>query len=421
MRYLVDKVETERLEHLPRSQFEMRDSRADLRGSPIEVFLVFLRLGCVSFGGPVAHLGYFQKELIVQRRWCDEDRFSEMIALAQSLPGPSSSQVCFGMGVVRAGWLGGIAAWTAFTLPSALLMFGFAFGATLLSGKLGLRLVHGLQLVAVSVVAQAVMTMQRSLAPDRQRIALAMAALAIVLFGPPRFATLLAIAGGGWAGLLLFRAAPAKQEESAPLPVSKRWALVCCIILVVLLVSLPILAHVTGRLELQALSAFYQTGALVFGGGHVVLPLLENAVVAPGWVSEPTFLSGYGAAQAVPGPLFTFGAFLGASIQGTPHRVLFGLFGLFGLSAPGLLAMAAVLPFWEQLRRIQSVQSGLRGINAAVVGVLIAALYTPLWTSTVRSSVDFWFAAVAFAMLTVGKVQPWIVVVCVSVAFLVVG
>jgi chromate transporter len=384
----------------------------------LEVFLIFLRLGCISFGGPVAHLGYFQKELVVQRRWCDEHNFAGIIALAQSLPGPSSSQVCFAMGVVRAGWIGGIAAWTAFTLPSALVMFGFAFGAELLSARLGLRLVHGLQLVAVAVVAQAVLTMQRSLAPDRQRIALAMGSLAIVLFGPPRFATLLAISVGAVVGLLWFRPDQTTEVQSAPILVSKRWALVCCIIFIGLLVALPILAHITGRLELQALSAFYRTGALVFGGGHVVLPLLAQAVVAPGWVSEPTFLSGYGAAQALPGPLFTFSAFLGASIRGTPHHVLLGLLGLFGLSAPGLLAMGAVLPFWGNLRGIPSVQGVLRGINASVVGVLIAALYAPLWISSVRTSVDFWFALLAFALLTVGKVQPSIVVLCVSLASL---
>jgi chromate transporter len=399
----------------------MPDSPTHLRGSPLEVFLVFLRLGCVSFGGPVAHLGYFQKELVEQLRWCDEDRFSETIALAQSLPGPSSSQVCFAMGVIRAGWLGGLAAWTAFTLPSALLMFGFAFGAALFSGKLGLRLVHGLQLVAVAVVAQAVMTMQRTLAPDRRRVALAIVALAIVLFGPPRFATLLAIVGGGLVGLIVLRAPRTTRAEPAPLPVSKGWAVVCCLVLFGLLVSLPILSYLTGRLEVRVLWAFYRTGALVFGGGHVVLPLLENAVVAPGLVSEPAFLSGYGAAQALPGPLFTFGAFLGASVRGTTHRVLLGLIGLFGLSAPGLLAMAAVLPFWESLRGVQSVQSALRGVNAAVVGVLVAALYTPLWTSTVRTSGDFWFALVAFALLTMGKVQPWVVVVCVSGAYVVLG
>jgi len=390
------------------------------KGSVLEVFLVCLRLGCVSFGGPIAHLGYFQKELVTQRRWCDEDSFAEIIALGQSLPGPSSSQVCFGLGIVRAGWLGGVAAWTGFTLPSALLMLGFAFGTALLSGRFGVRLIHGLQIVAVAVVAQAVLTMQRSLAPDRQRIAIALVALAVVLFGPTQFATLVAIVGGAVAGIVMFRSINISQAKPAMIQASKTVAVICGLVFFLLLVSLPIAAHFAGGMEIEALSAFYRSGALVFGGGHVVLPLLENAVVAPGWVSQSTFLSGYGAAQALPGPLFTFGAFLGASIHGSPHRILLGLTGLFGLSAPGLLAMAAVLPFWETLRKIQSVQSALRGVNAAVVGVLIAALFTPLWTSTVRNSSDFWFALAAFTLLTVWKMQPWIVVCGVSVLYLLV-
>lgn len=398
----------------------MPDKQEHSREFVPEVFFVFLRLGCISFGGPIAHLGYFQKELVAQRRWCDEDSFAEIIALAQSLPGPSSSQVCFGMGVVRAGWLGGVAAWTGFTLPSALLMLGFAFGTALLSERFGVRLIHGLQIVAVAVVAQAVLTMQRSLAPDRERIAIAILALAIALFGPAQLATFVAIVFGAIAGLAMFRRVNTSTPKTSSIQASKPWAVVCGLIFLVLLVSLPFAARFTGRIDMQALSAFYRSGALVFGGGHVVLPLLENAVVAPGWVSQSTFLSGYGAAQALPGPLFTFGAFLGASIQGTSHRLLLGLIGLLGLSAPGLLAMAAVLPFWETLRKIRSVQSALRGVNAAVVGVLIAALFNPLWTSTVRNSSDFWMALVAFTLLAVWKVQPWIVVCGISVLFLVV-
>ncbi|MES2390925.1 MAG: chromate efflux transporter [Acidobacteriota bacterium] len=399
----------------------MENIQEPVRGSVVEVFLVFLRLGCVSFGGPIAHLGYIQKELVVERQWCDEDSYAEIIALAQSLPGPSSSQVSFGMGVLRAGWLGGAAAWTGFTLPSALLMFGFAFGTSLLSGPFGVRLIHGLQIVAVAVVAQAVLTMQRSLAPDRERIAIAIVALAVVLFGPAHLATLLAILGGGIAGVAMFPPLEMSQSKAAVFHASKMVGVACGLFFFTLLVLLPIAAHVTGNLEIEALSAFYRSGALVFGGGHVVLPLLENAVVAPGWVSQSTFLSGYGAAQALPGPLFTFGAFLGASFHGITHRILFGSIGLFTLSAPGLLAMAAVLPFWDSMRPIQFVHSALRGVNAAVVGVLIAALFTPLWITTVRNSSDFWFALVAFTLLTVWEIQPWVVVCGVSVSSLLVS
>lgn len=380
------------------------------QGTAREVFLAFLRLGCVSFGGPVAHLGYFQEDIVAQRGWCDEDNYAELIALAQSLPGPSSSQVCFGLGVLRAGWLGGIAAWAAFTLPSALLMFLFAFGVTYLSGATGVRVVHGLQLVAVAIVAQAVMTMQRSLAPDRERMALAVGALAIVSFGPARFGTLIAIGAAALAGLLLFRKVPASSHKAFRLRPSRLVGVACAVALLGLLFLLPVLGHITQALAVQVFSAFYTCGALVFGGGHVVLPLLESAVVAPGWVKESVFLSGYGAAQAVPGPLFTFGAFLGASIPGS-HRVAFGLLGLIGLSVPGLLAMSAVLPFWQSWRERRAVQSALRGVNAAVVGVLIAALFSPLWTSAVRGSADFCIALLAFVLLTQWKLQPILVVV----------
>lgn len=380
------------------------------QGTVPEVFLAFLRLGCVSFGGPIAHLGYFQEDLVAQRQWCDEDSYAELIALAQSLPGPSSSQVCFGLGVLRAGWLGGVAAWIAFTLPSALLMLLFAFGATYLSGATGVRIVHGLQLVAVAIVAQAVMTMQRSLAPDRERMALAVGALAIVSFGPARFATLIAIGAGALFGLMLFRKIPPSSHKTFRLRPSRLVGMSCAVVLLGLLIVLPMLGQLTHALALQVLSAFYTCGALVFGGGHVVLPLLESAVVAPGWVKESVFLSGYGAAQAVPGPLFTFGAFLGASIPGS-HRILFGLLGLIGLSAPGLLAMSAVLPFWQGWRERRPVQAALRGVNAAVVGVLIAALFSPLWTSAIHGSADFCIALLAFVLLTQWKLQPILVVV----------
>jgi chromate transporter len=374
------------------------------------VFLAFLRLGCVSFGGPIAHLGYFERELVAGRGWCAEESYAEMIALAQSLPGPSSSQVCFALGVLRAGWAGGVAAWIGFSLPSAVLMIAFAFGSAFLSGTVGLRVVHGLQLVAVAIVAQAVMTMQRSLAPDRERMALALGGLAIVLFLPSPLATLFAIVLGGLAGLVWFRSMPLPKPKALVLPSSKAGARVCAVVLVGLLLGLPLLSHFTHALTVRVLAAFYACGALVFGGGHVVLPLLRSAVVDPGWVKESVFLSGYGAAQAVPGPLFSFGGFLGASIQGVSHRIGFGLMGVLGLSAPGLLAMGAVLPFWGRWREVRGVQSALRGVNAAVVGVLIAALFSPLWTSTVHGARDFCVALVAFVLLTQWKTPPILLV-----------
>ena len=340
------------------------------QGSVLEVFVAFLRLGCHSFGGPIAHLGYFEHEFVEKRSWCDEDTFAELIALAQSLPGPASSQVAFAMGIVRAGWLEGVAAWTAFTLPSAVLIFAFAVGGMLLSGTAGTNLIHGLQVVAVAVVAQAALTMQRSLAPDRSRITVALAAMAITLFGPTQFSTLLAIMGGGIAGWMMFRPIELSPHPTRPTRFSKTVAAVCACLLLALLILLPMIGRLNQSLGVQVFSAFYRSGALVFGGGHVVLPLLQNAVVARGWVTQQSFLAGYGAAQALPGPLFTFAAFLGASVRNAPSRPLFAVLGLVGVSGPGLLAMAAVLPFWGELRGNRHIQGVLRGVNAAVVGVI---------------------------------------------------
>ena len=384
-----------------------------------EVFLVFLRLGCTSFGGPIAHLGYFQREIVERRKWCSEAVYAEIVALAQSLPGPASSQVGFALGVLRAGWLGGVAAWVGFTLPSALLMLAFAYGHSLLTGGTGLSLLHGLQIVAVAVVAQAVLTMQRALAPDSRRILFAIAAACIVLFGPPRFATLIVIAAGVVAGLIFCRAGATEKHEHAELPLSKTAGKAAAVLFSVLLAFSVFALHTSAHPAAAVFSAFYRSGALVFGGGHVVLPLLENAVVAPGWVTQQAFLAGYGAAQALPGPLFTFAAYLGTVIRPASSPLLYGLLGLLGIFTPGLLLMAAVLPFWSRLRTNQSMQSALCGINASVVGILAAALVRPLWTSTVHTVGDFAFALAAFALLVIWKIQPWIVVAGTAAAYVV--
>ncbi len=380
------------------------------RGSVWEVLHVFLRLGCTSFGGPVAHLGYFQKELVERRQWCSESTMAELIALAQTLPGPASSQVGFAVGILRAGWAGGLAAWVGFTLPSALLMLAFAYGHTVLDGRLGQQLVHGLQLVAVAVVAQAILAMQRSLAPDRVRMAFAIIATGITLLVPIASSSLLAIVLGGVAGVALFRSQRVSSKPQTPLLLSRAVGLVMAAIFLLLLVLPPFLSHISRRPGLEVFSAFYRSGALVFGGGHVVLPLLQNAVVARGWVTEPTFLAGYGAAQAMPGPLFSFAAYLGASVRPAQSPLFFGVLGLIGIFLPGLVLMAAVLPFWNALRGNRLIQAALTGVNASVVGILIAALFQPLWTTTIHSSFDFCIALSAFALLTLGKVQPWIVV-----------
>jgi chromate transporter len=388
-------------------------------GSALEVLLVFLRLGCTSFGGPIAHLGYFQRELVGRRRWCDEETLAQLIALAQSLPGPSSSQVGFALGMIRAGWKGGLAAWTGFTLPSAMLMLAFAYGHALLGAGGGL--LHGLQLVAVAVVAQAVMTMQRSLAPDRLRGCIAVLSVGVTLFVPAHVSTLLAIAGGAAAGLWLFgRESPAVGRQFL-LSLPKAAGLTAAAVFLALLAVPPLLQRSLSGGALPVFNAFYRSGALVFGGGHVVLPLLESAVVRPGWVSQPVFLAGYGAVQAMPGPLFSFGVYLGAVVHPTPSPLAYGLLGLFALFLPGLLAMTAVLPFWGEIRGNRFAAAALKGVNASVVGVLIAALYRPLWTSTVESALDFWMALAAFALLTLWKTPAWAVVAGVGGFFLIRG
>ncbi len=388
-------------------------------GGGAEVLCAFLRLGCLSFGGPIAHLGYFHTEFVERRKWCSQETFAEIVALAQSAPGPASSQVGFTLGLLRAGWIGGLAAWFGFTLPSALLMLGFGFGHRFLTGKFGLGIVHGLQLVAVAVVAQAILAMGRSLAPDTLRKALALLAAAIVFLAPQAFGTVLAIATGAILGLVLPQSSQETRPHQLSFGLSKAAGIVAAILFVVLLL-LPVAVSSFGFRAgetTQAISvfhAFYRTGAIVFGGGHVVLPLLEDAVVARGWVDQQSFLAGYGAAQALPGPLFTFAAYLGATIEPSFDKVAMSALALVAIFLPGLLIIVAVLPFWNELRKRPLIQKVLRGVNAAVVGVLIAAFIRPVWTSAVHSMYDFAVATVAFTLLVRWKVSPWIIVLAVA-------
>ncbi len=377
-----------------------------------EIFLVFLRLGCTSFGGPIAHLGYFQRELIENRAWCSKETYAEIIALAQSLPGPASSQTGFALGLLRGGLPGGLAAWLGFTLPSALLMFAFAFGHSLFTGPIAFRALHGLELVAVAIVAQAVLSMQRSLAPNLTRIAIAIGAAAITLFLPTPFATLIAIATGLFAGLLFCRTPdPSQSIEAPPSPISRTTGLIVATLFLLLLIASELPARTQAATLVPLAAAFYRSGALVFGGGHVVLPLLENAVVSPNWLPQPTFLAGYGAAQALPGPLFTFSAYLGTSI-GIPqhHTALYSIAALIGIFLPGLLLITAILPFWSTLRTRPNLRSALRGINASVVGVLFAALIRPLATTALHSLPDILFALAALALLRFAKAPSWAIV-----------
>lgn len=382
------------------------DGAGEERTSAWEVLWVFLRLGCTSFGGPVAHLGYFQKEFVTRRRWFSQSEYAELVAIAQSLPGPASSQVGFGVGLLRAGWVGGLAAWVGFTLPSAALMVALAFGHTAMNGAAAVRVLHGLQLVAVAVVAQAVVTMQRTLAPELRRWVIALIGAAIVLFAPVSAANLMAIAVGAGAGLVVCRESEVGVAVLVPLRVSRRMGVGALMLFGGLLGVSAFVS--TGVMRIFA--AFYRTGALVFGGGHVVLPLLEHAVVDRGWVKESVFLSGYGAVQAVPGPLFSFAAYLGAVMEPAGHRGVHAVVALVAIFLPGLLLMASVLPFWARVRGNAQFRAGLRGANASVVGILAAALVRPLVPSTVHTWVDGVFVVVAFALLQVKRVQAWMVV-----------
>jgi chromate transporter len=370
-----------------------------------------LRLGLASFGGPIAHLGYFRDEYVVRRKWLDEKTYADLVALCQFLPGPASSQVGIAIGQLHAGYAGALAAWVGFTLPSAIALVLFAYGVDALGGAVGSGWLHGLKVVAVAVVAQAVLGMMRSLAPDRERATLAVVAAAIVLAVPSAWGQIGAIVLGGVVGIVLPRKDAPINHVALPLAVS-RWSGACLLILFfVLLIGLPLLAASLPSQSLKLFDAFYRAGSLVFGGGHVVLPLLQASVVPPGWVSNDAFLAGYGAAQAVPGPLFTFAAYLGAVMGPQPNGWAGAGLCLVAVFLPSFLLVIGTLPFWDQLRRLPVAQGALRGVNAAVVGLLLAALYNPVWTSGITSGVDFALAAAGFLLLFMWQVPPWLVVV----------
>ncbi len=380
-------------------------------GSPLEVLLVFLRLGLTSFGGPIAHIGYFREEFVVRRRWLDEQAYADLVGLCQFLPGPASSQVGFSIGLMRAGYIGGLAAWIGFTLPSAIALVLFAYGAHALSGPTGIGLLHGLKLVAVAIVAQAVWGMARTLCPDRERASIALVAAMVILFSSSSTAQIAAIALGGIAGPWLCRGAPPPATGHISVPVSRTVSLLALSAFFLLLVGLPLMRGLGILQGITFFDAFYRSGALVFGGGHVVLPLLREAFVTPGWVSNDAFLTGYGAAQAVPGPLFTFAAYLGAIVQPSTYGIAGAALGLIGIFLPGMLILIGALPFWDTFRRRAGAQAVMRGVNAAVVGLLGAALYNPVWVSSVKTPGDFAIALIGFVLLTVWRAPPLLVVI----------
>ena len=384
------------------------------RDSAWGVFLVFLRLGLTSFGGPIAHLGYFRTEFVERRRWLDDRGYSDLVALCQFLPGPASSQVGMALGLGRAGWPGLLTAWAGFTLPSAIALILFAFGIAQYQGLAESGWVHGLKVVAVAVVAQAVWGMARSLCPDRPRAALAILAALLTLFLPSATGQVIAIIVAGLLGRWGLKLSQPADGQAHAYPVSRKLGVVALLLFALPLVGLPLWAAATGSSVLALLEGVYRAGALVFGGGHVVLPLLQATVVPSGAVSNADFLAGYGAAQAVPGPLFTFAAYLGAVAQGPLHGWWGGLVMLGVIFLPAFLVLVGALPFWEGLRHRQDIQTTMAGINAGVVGILLSALYDPVWTSAIQSRADFGLALAAFGLLVIGKAPPVLVVVLAS-------
>jgi len=389
-------------------------------GSPWEVLRVAGRLGLTSFGGPIAHLGYFRREYVERRRWLDERQYGDLVSLCQLLPGPASSQLGIAIGMLRAGFLGGLFAWLGFTVPSALALVAFAYVLQAFH-LVSAPWLHGLLVVTVAVVAQAVWAMARSLAPDAPRATVALAAAALALVWPTAAGQLTVIAAGALVGALLLPSPP--PEAAAEVSTVPGWerigrgtGAVLIAAFFALLLGMPLVLGLWRSQALALFDAFYQAGALVFGGGHVVLPLLQRAVVPQGWVSNGAFLAGYGAAQAVPGPLFSFAAYLGFVVRPAPNGPLGAALALSGIYLPSFLLLTGILPFWEQIRRLGAVRRMLRGVNAAVVGLLLAALYHPVWTSAIRGPTDLALALGAFALLQIWRVPPWIVVVAAAAA-----
>jgi chromate transporter len=385
--------------------------RGQSQGSLLEVLWVSTRLGLTSFGGPIAHLGYFHEEYVKRKQWLDEQSYADLVALCQFLPGPASSQVGIAIGIARARLLGGVAAWLGFTLPSALALMVFGLGVGAFASAADAGWLHGLKIVAVAVVAQAVWGMARSLCPDRERATIAILASIVTLAWPSAVGQVLSIALAGIAGVVIFPGSASSTVSHMRFPVGKKTAIAAWVIFFILLAGLPLLRQIAPGHALEVFDSFFRVGSLVFGGGHVVLPLLQAEVVNPGWVTNEQFVAGYGAAQAVPGPLFTFSAYLGTVMGPEPNGWPGALLALVAIFLPSFLLITGALPFWDLLRSVPVFQSALKGINAAVVGLLLAALYKPVWTSAIYSAADFGLGLVAFALLMFWRFPPWLVVV----------
>jgi len=397
--------------HTQEAHQGQEEPQVNQRGSFLEVLGVFAKLGITSFGGPIAHLGYFRQEIVVRRKWLDETTYTDLIGLCQFLPGPASSQVGIALGMTRSGLWGGLAAWLGFTLPSAIALTAFAYATTSFKGIVQSGWLQGLLIVAVAVVAQAVWGMAKTQCPDKQRATLAIVAAIVILLWPIAIVQIGIIPLAGILGWLFLRSAQTVKPSLLPLVLPRRLAIGCLVLFFVLLLGLPILRQVTQSQPIALFDTFFRVGSLVFGGGHVVLPLLQREVVPAGWVTNEQFITGYAAAQAVPGPLFTFAAYLGAVSKPAPNGWLGALIALLAIYLPSFLLLIGILPFWNHLRAFEPFQAALRGINAAVVGILLAALYQPIWTSAIHTPADFALGLVAFGLLAVWKMPPWVVVV----------
>jgi chromate transporter len=375
------------------------------------ILLIFLRLGCTSFGGPIAHLGYLRDECVERRKWLDEQAFADLVAICQFTPGPASSKIGIALGASRAGIPGALAAWLGFTLPSALVMIAFGYGLAFLDrGGIEAGWLHGLKIAAVAVVSQAVWSMGRQLCPDRTRSSFAILAALLVLAWESALAQIAAIVAGAIAGWRLLPGAMLPSSGHLDFRISRGLGWACWVVFFVLLAGLPALWRLTDSHAVALFDSFYRAGSLVFGGGHVVLPMLRAEVVPPGWLTDHAFLAGYGMAQAVPGPLFTFAAYLGTVAKGEPSGWLGGLLALFAIFLPAFFLALGPLPFWNAWRQRPAIRSALSGVNAAVVGILLAALYDPIFTSAIRSPTEFALALAAFGLLFFWKLAPlWVV------------
>ena len=392
------------------------ETDTDKPRTAVTVFLAFLRLGLTSFGGPVAHIGYFHEEFVMRRKWLNERTYVDLVALCQFLPGPASSQVGIGIGLSQAGLLGAVAAWIAFTLPSAIALILFGYGVIEFGDAVGSGALHGLKVVAVAVVAQAVWTMARTLCPDAKRATMAVLTTMGVLAFPSPFVQVGMIVVGGLVGWTILHADAPTDLVELGVRVKRSFSIALLVLFFAALIGLPLLVVAFPSQTMALIDSFFRSGSLVFGGGHVVLPLLQSEVVPPGWVSNDAFLAGYGAAQAVPGPLFTFAAFLGTVMTGEPNGITGAVICLFAIFASSFLLVIGAMPFWDSLRRVSAVQSALLGINAVVVGLLLAALYDPVWTNAILSATDFGLALAAFTLLVFWKTPAWLVVILTAFA-----